>query len=180
MRNTVKNFLLALFLCCSWMVTAQESYTLSAESVLTISGTSTVHDWEVAANSFMGSLTADGDQVNDLKIEVPVVGIKSERGPTMDNKMYAALKAEAHPSVYFSMKGVTDPNAMHGMLTIAGVEKEVEIVVNMLQEEGKMSVSGAQDLRLQDFGMEPPTAMFGQIVVGASVTVSFDLAFVRN
>lgn len=177
MRNTINNCLLVLFLCCSWVVTAQESHTLSPESKLTISGTSTVHDWEVTVNSFVGSLTAQGDQIKDLKIEVPVTNIKSERGPTMDNKMYAALKAEAHPNIYFSLDGVTDNKVVTGVLTIAGVEKEVEIVVNTKQEEKKTSVSGAHEIVLQDYGMEPPTAMFGQIVVGESVTVSFDLVF---
>ncbi len=180
MIEVVKRCFPVVFVCCSWLVTAQESYTLSAESVMTIAGTSTVHDWEVATDSILGSLTTTDAVISALKIEVPVAAIKSERGPTMDNKMYAALKAEENPSIHFTFKEGAPKGALLGMLVIAGVEQELRIESALVRANDKISISGTQDILLKDYGMEPPTAMFGQIVVGESVTVKFDLVFVRD
>lgn len=176
----MRKLVVLFFVCLSWMGTAQETHTLSSESVMTIAGTSTVQDWEVTATSLLGSLTATDAVITDLKIEVPVSEIKSERGPTMDTKMYAALKAEEHPSIYFSGSEFKDTKATIGILAIAGVEKEIQVVVKVVQNNGNIVISGAQELLFKDYGMEPPTAMFGQIVVGDSVTVKFDLTFERN
>ena len=50
----------------------------------------------------------------------------------------------------------------------------------MVLEGTSMKLKGAKEITLQDFSMTPPTAMFGQIVVGDKVTVNFDLVFVKE
>ena len=180
MRIEMRLIFLLFFIGFSCTATAQESYKLSPESILTISGTSTVSDWEVTANSIKGSMTGSDEVINDLKIEVPVAEIKSERGATMDDKMYAALKEEEHPMISFTLNESVKKDIIGGMLIIAGVEKEIQITRALGRDEGKMGISGVYDILLKDYGIEPPTAMFGQIVVGEAVTVTFDLTFQRD
>ena len=67
-----------------------------------------------------------------------------------------------------------------GSLNIAGAEKTVEIPVTMETASEGLKIKGQKKLVLQDYGMEPPTAMFGQIVVGDEVTVNFDLLFSKQ
>lgn len=165
---------------------AQESYTLSKESVLKINGSSTIHDWTVTANSLEGSLEMKDGDVTNLSLQVEVSEIKSERGAAMDKKMHAALKKEEHPQVSFKFKefkkNPESENAygIHGMLNIAGVENAVTIVSEIKEEGGNYIFKGSKEIKLQDYDMEPPTAMFGQIIVGDNVTIDFDLVYTKG
>ena len=179
--NTMKNtFLLVLLVAFTFVGRAQDEYTLSDTSTLTINGTSTVHEWEVAANSVSATLIYDGTAPKEIDLEVAVDDIKSERGAAMDKKMHEALKKEAHPKVIFKLKEVKGTSTLVGSLNIAGAEKTVEIPVTMETASEGLKIKGQKKLVLQDYGMEPPTAMFGQIVVGDEVTVNFDLLFSKQ
>ncbi len=162
---------------------SQETYTLNEESTLTIDGTSTVHDWTVTANSMEGTLQAKADAVNSVDFSVAVADIVSDRAAAMDKKMHDALKMEEHPKVLFtaegvdvSMKGKQD---IKGTLNIAGVANEVTIPVTISETDGKLVITGEQKVVLKEYDIEPPTAMFGSIVVGDEVSVKFDLMFAK-
>ncbi|MBU2948806.1 YceI family protein [Zobellia uliginosa] len=177
----MKNIFLLLFLGAFACVgQAQGEYALADASKMTISGSSTVHDWVVAANTVSATLTYDGTAPKQIDLEVAVADIISERGATMDKKMHDALKKEEHPKVTFKLTEVKDKSTLLGMLNIAGVEKTVEIPVSMNTVSEGLKISGEKKLILQDYGMEPPTAMFGQIIVGDEVTVIFDLIFSKQ
>lgn len=169
--------LLLFFLSFSTLVLAQDSYQLLSNSALSIDGTSTVHSWTVTANKLEGNLIVKETLPTAINFEVAVAEIKSERGPTMDKKMHAALKKEEHPKVSFTLEQLKNKSSLLGVLSIAGFEKKVGIDVEITSEDGVMNIKGEQKIVLQDFGMQPPTAMFGQIVVGDEVIVKFDLVF---
>ncbi|MEZ4969561.1 MAG: YceI family protein [Flavobacteriaceae bacterium] len=182
MKNTL--FVLLSFLCFAGY--AQESYTLSKESVLKINGSSTIHDWIVTANAMKGSMNMESGVVGNMLFQVEVAQIKSERGAAMDKKMHAALKMEEHPEVIFKLqeiKKISDSEntfQLHGKLTIAGVEKAVDIRSQFQEADGSYVFKGSKEIKLQDYNMEPPTAMFGQIIVGDNVTIDFDLVFTKG
>lgn len=171
-------FFLLSFLLTVLIGNSQQTYKLSEGSLLTINGTSTVHSWTVTANKLQGEMSY-GDNIKDIQLQVPVADIKSERGAAMDKKMHSALKLEQHPEVTFVLKGIdqADGLSLKGELTIAGVSKAVDVKAEISAENKGYRVKGAQEIILQDYGMEPPTAMFGQIVVGDKVTVDFNLIF---
>ena len=181
----MKKTILALYVASTTLMTfAQETYTLTSESVLTVDGTSTIHDWTVTANTIQGSLSADQDILKEILFEVAVEGIISERGATMDKKTHNALKKGEHPKVIFSVQKVDVSNIENqniiGRLNIAGVEKEVAIPSNITRSVGEIKIKGEKEIKLQDYGIEPPTAMFGSIIVGDMVIVKFDLVFNNN
>ena len=165
---------------------AQESYTLAKESVLKINGSSTIHDWTVTANSMKGSLNMTSGTLKNLLFQVEVAQIKSERGAAMDKKMHAALKMEEHPEVSFKFQeikkttGSENTFQIHGLLNIAGVEKAVDISSEFQEAGGNYLFKGSKEIKLQDYDMEPPTAMFGQIIVGDNVTIDFDLVYTKG
>lgn len=161
----------------SFCLQAQETYSLQDDSTLKINGTSTIHDWTVAAEQLNGKLTADSNAPKSIDFDVVVEGIKSERGPTMDNKMYDALKKDEHPKINFTLKEVKKSSVLVGALSIAGQSKNVEIPVTLDHKGDNIKLAGKYGIALADFGIEPPTAMFGQIVVGEKVEVEFDLYF---
>ena len=175
-----KIVLLMLFVASSIIGQAQDEYTLADSSKLTISGTSTVSDWDVVANSVAANLKYDGVAPKQINLEVEVADIMSERGASMDKKMHDALKKEQHPKVTFKLTEVKNKSTLVGSLAIAGVEKTVEIPVKMESNSEGLKISGKKKIVLKNYNIEPPSAMFGQIIVGDDVTVNFDLVFSKN
>ncbi|MCM4172265.1 YceI family protein [Arenibacter sp. TNZ] len=165
---------------------AQESYTLSKESILKINGSSTIHDWTVMANAMKGSLEMNAGALQKMLFQVEVVQIKSERGAAMDKKMHAALKMEEHPEVSFKFQEIKKDSGSQnsfqivGVLNIAGIEKEVDIASEFQGVGGNYVFKGKKEIKLQDYDMVPPTAMFGQIIVGDNVTIDFNLIFTKG
>ena len=174
-------FLLISFLFSVLIGYSQKTFKLSEGSLLTISGTSTVHSWTVAANGLRGTMSY-ADKIKDVSLRVPVADIKSERGAAMDKKMHGALKLEEHPEVLFTFEEIdnNDGLSIKGKLTIAGVEKSVDLRSEVSAVGNGYRIRGSKEIVLQDFGMEPPTAMFGQIVVGDKVTVNYNLVFLTE
>jgi len=181
----MKNLLFTLFVVFGINLgLSQENYTLSSESVLTVDGTSTLHDWTVTANTCNGTLNVDSQVFKEISFEADVASIKSTRGATMDKKTHNALKKEEHPKVMFSAADVAfsegDNQSISGKLNVAGVAKDVVLSASIKNSDGNIQLRGNYKITLQDYNMEPPTAMFGSIVVGDDVTVNFDLVFAKE
>jgi len=67
-----------------------------------------------------------------------------------------------------------------GILSIAGNEQEVEVAVTgQLTAEGQLTFKGSKALKFSDFDIEPPSAMFGQIVCGDEITVHFEFHYIK-
>ena len=99
-------------------------------------------------------------------------------------KPHKALKKEEHPKVVFLVKekdiSEGESQEISGTISIAGVEKETSVPSKIERFDGKIRITGEKKIKLQDYGMKPPTAMFGSIVVGDDVVVKFDLVFSKN
>jgi len=170
-------------------------YNVTDETTMTVSGTSTLHDWTSTVNEVKGFVEVSedfckdgkvkkGDVINLVNIIVTVDSIISPRGATMDKKTYNALKSKEHPEIIFKLQdgkisatnGSTFTVDASGDLAIAGVTKQVEFPVEgKLISGDKMSFSGSYKLNMTEYDMEPPSAMFGQIVTGEEVEIKFEL-----
>ncbi|MCG8307959.1 MAG: YceI family protein [Cytophagales bacterium] len=168
---------------------------LNDETKMTVSGTSTLHDWTSEVNTVNGFVEIgekilkkgkmkSGDVIPSVSIVIPVKSIVSPRGATMDKKTYNALKSEEHPEIKFDLKnsevstssGADFEVKATGKLTIAGVTKDVEFPVEgKILSSDKLSFSGAYKLNMVEYDMEPPSAMFGQIETGEEVEIKFEL-----
>jgi len=181
MRNLIVALLVVFCFSVGW---SQENYSVSDVSALTVDGTSTLHDWTVTANTCNGSLVLDTNMLKEISFEADVASIVSTRGATMDKKTHNALKKEEHPKVMFSATDIAfsagDNQSISGKLNVAGVAKDVVITASIKNSAGNIQLTGNYKITLQDYNMEPPTAMFGSIVVGDDVTVNFDLVFAKE
>ena len=176
-------------------VSQTTKYAVSEGTKMTVSGTSTLHDWTSEVNEVKGFVETDAkfikggkvkknEKIQQVKVIVPVESIISPRGATMDKKTYSALKSEEHPEIIFNMteNEVSELGAesfkvqTSGKLTVAGVTKDVSFPVEgKLLAEDKMSFIGSYKLNMTEYDMEPPSAMFGQIVTGEEVEIKFEL-----
>jgi len=155
---------------------------------MTIAGTSTLHDWTSSVNEVYaeGKVTLDGNQlqgINNLVVTIPVTSIKSDKGSnTMDNKTYKALESDDHPNIVYLLKKVNSMKPTNGgyqldtqgELKIAGGSELINMTVNAtVLGNGDIRFEGSEDLKMTDFGIDPPSALLGTIKTGDEITINF-------
>lgn len=183
MKTMLKLLLTLLISSYSLISNAQYTY-VDSESSMVIYGTSNVHDWEETCGNVSGTLRlelegAEIKKVTALQMNIPVIGIKSGKGG-MDENTYKALKAAEYPTISYKIKsfGVTDGKVhLTGVLTIAGVTKEVKFPATYVVEGDRVRFQGAYSLKMTDFGIDPPTAVMGTIKCGDDIKFVFDIVF---
>ncbi len=163
------------------MATAQD-VAIATDSQIAIDGTSNKSDWTVTASEIRGEATIGEDgNPTSFKLIVPVSEIESNTSSIMDRLMYKTLKSDEHPLITFELSSLemteeSDTAVARGNLTIAGVTNEASVEVTRVPgSEASARYTGIHVLRMTDFGMKPPSAMFGALHTGDEVTVRFDV-----
>mgnify|MGYP002261766211 CR=1 FL=1 len=182
--------------------TRAETVTYSAKtgSLLKISGTSSVHDWEVKTRLIGGKMEWDSSFPLDpskaelpkltktpkASIIIPVRNIESGK-QRMNEVMHGAMNAEKHNYARYSLteikladtkRKVGDPIVFEtkGKLDVNGTSAPVSMQVSIANVEGgKLKVSGKTKLKMSQFGIVPsaPKIALGLITTGDEVTVEF-------
>tara|TARA_B100000378_G_scaffold270836_1_gene260623 strand:+ start:2132 stop:2698 length:567 start_codon:yes stop_codon:yes gene_type:complete len=160
-----------------------------ASSSMRISGTSTLHDWEVEAESFKGSmevdLFTDSIAIRELKLTVPVTSLKSGKTP-MDNNMYKALKAEDHTNINYVFTRLINVKTLpgnklelltEGKLTVAGKTQILKIPLTATVKEHGIEFRGSKKLTMSQFNVEAPSFMFGSVTTGDAININFTINF---
>ena len=160
---------------------------------LSISGTSNVHDFHCKTNKINAYIDVDPGYTKDLtKVARPIVSVKvniavkslSCGNKKMDENMYATLKADQNQLIRYTLSGYDILNGSatafaaktNGTLTILGKDKIVAMKVDATRlTEGKATAEGEETLLMSDFGIKPPSFMFGTMKVGNEVKVKFNL-----
>jgi polyisoprenoid-binding protein YceI len=173
----------------------QNGYTLTNDYTVTIRGTSNLHAWDENVKIVSGdgnvNWNKDGSfDLNAVSIKMSVHSIKSDMGAVMNNNTYKALKADTYPEIIFkltvpikSIQSKPDQNSISakGTLTIAGVTKTVDMKVKVfMQEQNKLTFEGSQSIKMTDFGIDPPTALFGTLKTGDEITIYFKTNFTTH
>lgn len=184
-------FVLAgLVLTAGWTwINDPDMFTLHSESKVWVEGTSSIHDWTCNVDQVKGSfVSADAASgivpLSRVEVVVPVEEIACKNG-TMNKKTYEALKSDEHPTIRYELdvSEVLSGSAADrfelrttGHLTIAGVERAVEMTVTGKRlEDGRFRFSGQTPLLMTDYGIDPPRAMLGTLKTGDEVVVHFDV-----
>jgi len=195
MRTTTVAAVTVLVLAATVARAQDTRVAVSADSKLWIEGTSNLHGWSCKATTLDAAVdidaalaaqiaTAPPKALKRVQVKVPVKAIKCGHGG-MDDNLYKALKADATPEISyilatfeaapgeakdsFTLKTV-------GTLTIAGTERKVEMdVVATRLADGSVTAKGLVPIKMTDFGITPPTAIFGRLKTGDEVKVNFEL-----
>jgi polyisoprenoid-binding protein YceI len=168
---------------------------LDPASEVTIEGTSSMHAFHCKTNKINAYVDVDPGYTKDLtKVARPIVSVKvnivvrtlSCGNGQMDKNMYSTLDADKNPLIKYTMLGydILDGSASPaafvakttGTLTISGQEKVLSMTINAERlSDGKATAQSEQVIRMTDFGIKPPSFMFGRLKVGNEVTVKFNL-----
>ncbi|MBX2970467.1 MAG: YceI family protein [Cyclobacteriaceae bacterium] len=186
-----------ILVCLLLPATAQTALVLNPKSSkLTITGTSSLHDWQCTVEQYTGVLQAvytsnEFSDIRSLSFSATVNSIRSikedgsyyEKG--MDKNVYRAMKSDQHPSLTFSLSKVNSITPagreyqiqVTGNLRMAGVTKPVSFSAVGRVEQGGMVFEGKVPLKMTDYSIDPPTALFGTIKTGNEVDVHFKMVF---
>lgn len=176
LKITQLSFLLLVF---HLSVLAQSNHTITvtnADSEVKILGTSSLHDWEENVKDYSVQGSFDGSNIKDLRVEFKTASIESGKS-IMDEKTHEALQAKKYPTIYFETSSLTlNKNTFNGegQLFIAGQKRTIPIngTTKKLSDE-LIEVEGSVNLTMSDFGIDPPTAMFGTLTTGDEVTIAY-------
>lgn len=187
--------LLLLVLLTGATYPARNLYVLSADYSVTIAGTSNLRDWKEMVNQVSGAMEAeintDGSiSLSSIRISMDVLSIKSDMGRVMDGKTYEALKANTYPEIVFTLNTplklipVVDCGtavAVRGNLVLAGVCKPVTMQVKTFAiGRGALEFEGYEHLKMTDFGVKPPSALFGTMRASPDITIHFKTHFINQ
>jgi polyisoprenoid-binding protein YceI len=195
MRTNLKTTLLALAILVpasgAWTV-ANELLVLQPQSRLWIDGTSTIRSFSCKAGEVNAVVEANGPNaipqlltgdkgVKSVRVTVPAERLDCGNG-TMNEHMAKAIKLADYKSIEFRLSdydvareadGIA--GTINGTLTLGGVSKPISMKAEGKSEGGMLHITGHYDLNMTEYGIKPPTLMFGRIKVGQTVKVNYDL-----
>lgn len=185
-RNKTKTtILLLLFIQLAFVSVAQVKYHAKDDLRIVVSGTSTLHDWDMKTSSGESDATVmlnAGGQLTgltELNFSVPAKSLKSEH-KSMDKNAYKALKTAEYTLISYKLTNATvQPGGVikcQGKLSIAGTTMDADLIATgQVNADKSISVKGSKKISMKAFNMVPPTFMMGTVKTGDDVTVQFDL-----
>lgn len=177
-----------LLLLTSQITFSQEYNLVNNESSLSVSGTSSLHDWTIEANEQSGMLVFQNfkkGEITKCSLAVDVEGLESGKR-AMDKNTYKALKYDSHKTIKFDLVEVLETLEQSdksfliktkGDLIIAGVKKQITLNFTLISEGEQAVLKGEKKIKMTDFDIDPPKALFGTVTTGNDITISFNTKF---
>ena len=188
----MKKILVLLAIAFPVLLFAQ-NYKINGNAEIKVEGTSTLHDWHMVSEEASGTADIDFNQgslneFNDVKFSFVTETLKSGKSK-MDELTYEALKTDKHPKMHFTMEGASVIKPLEGnkykvtikgKLTIAGTTKNVQLDGICKIKGSVLEITGSKKLKMTDFNVDPPTAVFGTIKTGDDINVVYKVNLVKE
>ena len=199
-KNQHKIILLLAFCLLGFgqIIWAQSDYTISESKSndMKLSGTSSLHDWDMNAHDFTGKAQFDfkkgDDQIliglNSLTFSLPGTNLKSDK-KGLDRNAYEALKTDTYKNItYALLSAKVSPEKdrkflikTSGNLTISGITREVTMdVYCVVNKDANINCSGTEALKMSDYKVEPPSFLFGAMKTGDAIKLDFNIVYANN
>lgn len=154
-------------------------------STITIKGTSSLHDWTMVSNQIRSHAVVyankESVKVESFEGSIAVTSLKSDSGQ-MDKNAYKTLNSDKYPEITFNLVKVIKSNSETQLITvlfdvaISGNTQQLEIEASAIPVgDDAVQIKGSKSLQMTDFGIKPPSFMFGALKVGNDITVDFNL-----
>lgn len=169
------------------VVWAQNSYKLTGTPNFTIAGTSTMHDWTMTSTQATCEASVEADasgkvvKINSVTLTLKAESLKSGKS-AMDKNAYKSLKTDKFKDIRFQLTSATvqgETITANGTLTIAGSSKPTEITLSGKPSGNGIRFQGSKDIKMSEFGVEPPSFMFGSVKTGDDIKITFDITLTK-
>lgn len=201
----LKPFYICILLCLQGYVSAagqnieseaMVSALLLENSTMTISGSSTLHDWTVEATKFSVQFRVPeswfdshdswaGENIALLSVTVPVEHLDGGKNK-MNRDLREALRSGDFPEIEFTWNRVAFSDStdlgrqadVSGSLRIAGEEREIQFSADLrINEQSQIVAAGCVPINMRDYNIDPPRAMLGLIRTDENIELMFELHF---
>ena len=164
---------------------------LKGKSHVTITGTSTLHDWEIKVSEFSGWVAGSNfsttPEITQGKLVCQVKSFQSGK-KSMDKVVFDAMKESTFPEVIFEfnktlkseVKGDTRELLVEGNLTIAGTTRKIQLTLKGKGSTNSFELQGNKSFKMSEFNVPPPSAMFGTVKSGDEIRILFNIHFQIN
>ena len=159
---------------------------------VTLSGTSNIHEYtastasvrvvrvkvapSVSPAAFWDDVVKPG-ALEAFEIAIPSATLTSGKDG-LDKNMHKALRVKEHADIVFRLTrlepGQAGPLNAVGVLRIAGVEREIVLLLKIERRGPSLVVRGELPLLMTDYGIKPPTALLGALKTDPKVTIAFE------
>lgn len=106
----------------------------------------------------------------------------------MNSDFQELLRADEEPYLYLYLNSITLHNGNKAFeeldvdaeveILLAGVQKKINVLGGKVfnHSSARMTLQGDKELLMTDFGIEPPTKLFGMIKVTDDITIEFEIS----
>lgn len=177
--------LLLLLMVLNVPATAQTTVVFADSSRIWVDGSSNRSDWTVRATAWSAEMLVDEHAPAAISLSVDVMAMESGKSTIMDRLMQRTMMADVQPHILFSSTSMqaspaSDSLSVTGDLSMAGESRTVDVAVHADSSHASHVIwTGQKSIKLTDFGMSPPTAMFGALHTSDDVIVHFRLISAR-
>ncbi|MGN8224128.1 YceI family protein [Gracilimonas sp. BCB1] len=191
MRKVLQTILIPALCMLPLLCFAQnEKARLSNESKLSINGKSNVNDFkcesehELQQDSLGFSYHFEADTINVDGVSLFLEISRFDCGKKAINRDFrSTLKYKEHPFIQITLNELIleneenpVPKSANVTITIAGVERNYEVPLDAFSStEEAVQVGGNKILYMTDFGLTPPSPLFGLVQVSDELDIVFEL-----
>lgn len=135
-------------------------------------------DINPTSKEITSKLTINGDieSINGT-LSIDSLSLKSSKSDR-DEHMYKVLHVEGYPTITFDIKNIIkaqDGYQINGTLTLNGVSKDISSQALIVSENNTVNIEGGFNIKLSDFGIEPPTLLF--LTVRDQIDIAYNLTY---
>ena len=168
---------------------------LSNESKLSINGKSNVNDFRCKSEhelqqdslDFTYHFTADTINVDGVSLFLEVSQFDCGK-KAINRDFRSTLKYKEYPFIQITLNELVledsadlVPNTAKVTISIAGVERKYDVPLHAFSSmEDRVIVGGSKTLYMTDFGLTPPSPLFGLVQVSDELDIVFDLVIRLN
>ncbi len=188
MNKRIFGSVLAVLLVSLAIASSPASYSVKSHDIK-ISGTSNLHDWtaNVPRLTTSAEMVINGDRleaINRMVIEVDATAITGSEGNIMTKKIAETLKSDRNPRIVFRMTKVDEISQSgsdftvraSGTLAMGGTTRSLDLLVKgKVLPNGEVQFTGAKDMKMTTWQLEPPRAMLGALRTADDVKVNFSV-----
>ncbi len=188
--TSIKKCILPSVILLSFITVSISQTKYSTKAVnMSVSGTSTMHDWVMKSTAgdcsatFTVDATGNITDLTEMTVSFSSKALKSGKD-AMDKNAYKALKTDKNPTISATLKSAevsTKDNKTYTIksvvkLTIAGKTIETDLITTAKKvNDTSISVKGQKKISMKEYDMSPPSFMLGAVKTGNDVVLAFDV-----
>jgi polyisoprenoid-binding protein YceI len=170
---------------------AQNKYRATNTNIK-MEGTSSMHDWHMISEEGISDVTFNFDGQNlagmpALTFTVQAETLKSST-KGLNKNAYKTLNTGKYPAIGFISNFATIHStgvnsylmSVKGKLTISGVSRDVWVsVACKVNSDQSVQASGSCKVKMSEYGLTPPSFMFGAMKTGDEVSIKFNALLIK-